>query len=49
MADRFSSEGVRVLVADVEEPALQGAADRLRAGGREVEAVRTDVTKSGFR
>jgi NAD(P)-dependent dehydrogenase (short-subunit alcohol dehydrogenase family) len=44
LAGRFSAEGMKVVMADVEEPALKLAADHLRAHGGEVEAVRTDVS-----
>jgi len=44
MADRFAAEGMKVVVADIEESALQDAADHLRAVGGEVEAVTTDVS-----
>src|SRR5689334_9149923 len=44
MADRFAAEGMRVVVADIEESALQDAANHLRAAGGEVEAVTTDVS-----
>jgi NAD(P)-dependent dehydrogenase (short-subunit alcohol dehydrogenase family) len=44
MAERFLAEGMKVVIADVEAPALAAAVERLGAEGREVLAVRTDVT-----
>ena len=44
MAERFLSEGMAVVAADVEESALETTAEQLRAGGGEVEAVLTDVS-----
>ena len=44
MAQRFLAEGMKVVIADVEAPALAAAVERLGAEGREVLAVRTDVT-----
>lgn len=46
LAERFAGEGMRVVLADVEEAPLQAAADELRAGGAEVLAVRTDVSQA---
>ena len=43
LAERFAAEGMQVVLADVEEPALCSVADELRAGGAEVLAVVTDV------
>ncbi len=45
MAARFVDEGMRVVMADVEAPALDEAAAKLRAAGGEVLAVVTDVSK----
>jgi NAD(P)-dependent dehydrogenase (short-subunit alcohol dehydrogenase family) len=44
LARRFASEGMRVVMADVEEPALKAAADDLATTGAEVVAVTTDVS-----
>lgn len=43
LCERFVAEGMRVLLADVEVPALTDAAATLAARGGEVLAVRTDV------
>jgi NAD(P)-dependent dehydrogenase (short-subunit alcohol dehydrogenase family) len=43
LAERCAREGMKVVLADVEEPALQEAAARLKATGAEVLAVKTDV------
>jgi NAD(P)-dependent dehydrogenase (short-subunit alcohol dehydrogenase family) len=47
MARRFGAEGMKVVVADVERPALQRAADELAASGAEVLAVPTDTSIEG--
>ena len=44
LARRFASEGARVVIGDVEAPALERAVSELRASGTEVEGVLTDVT-----
>jgi NAD(P)-dependent dehydrogenase (short-subunit alcohol dehydrogenase family) len=44
LARRFATEGMKVVMADVEEPALKLAADELEADGAEVLAVVTDVS-----
>src|ERR1700722_10220301 len=44
IAERFLSEGMVVVAADVEESALRATVDQLRAGGGDVEAVPTDVS-----
>ena len=44
LARRFASEGMRVVMADVEEPALKTAADDLASDGAEILAVTTDVS-----
>ncbi|MEU9448979.1 SDR family NAD(P)-dependent oxidoreductase [Streptomyces sp. NPDC048277] len=43
LAERFAAEGMKVVLADIEEAPLQAAAERIRAGGAEAVAVRTDV------
>ena len=45
MAERFAQEGMRVVLADIEEPALEAAVTRLRQAEHEVLAVVTDVSK----
>jgi NAD(P)-dependent dehydrogenase (short-subunit alcohol dehydrogenase family) len=44
LSRRFADEGMRVVMADVEEPALAAAAAELAAAGAEVLAVPTDVS-----
>jgi NAD(P)-dependent dehydrogenase (short-subunit alcohol dehydrogenase family) len=44
-ADRFVQEGMKVVLADVEEPALEKAVAELAAAGGEVLGVRTDVSR----
>jgi len=44
LARAFIGEGMRVVVADVEAPALDRACDELRADGADVTGVLTDVT-----
>jgi NAD(P)-dependent dehydrogenase (short-subunit alcohol dehydrogenase family) len=46
LVDRFVAEGMRVVVADVEEAALDAAVAELQAGGADVTGVRTDVTSA---
>jgi NAD(P)-dependent dehydrogenase (short-subunit alcohol dehydrogenase family) len=46
MAERFAQEGMRVVLADVEEQALEAAAIQLRQAEHDVLAVLTDVSKS---
>jgi NAD(P)-dependent dehydrogenase (short-subunit alcohol dehydrogenase family) len=43
LAERFAAEGMKVVLADIEEAPLSEAADRIRARGAEAIAVRTDV------
>jgi NAD(P)-dependent dehydrogenase (short-subunit alcohol dehydrogenase family) len=45
MASRFAQEGMKVVLADIEEPALDAAVARLRQQEHEVLGVVTDVTK----
>ncbi len=45
MAKRFAAEGMKLVLADIEDSALQNAAAELTATGAEVLAVRTDVSK----
>lgn len=46
MAERFAEEGMRIVIADVEEAALKRAEAEMRADGAEVTAVRCDVSKA---
>src|SRR5215510_11795126 len=45
MAERFAAEGMKVVLADVEEKALAAAAEGIKAKGAKAIAVRTDVSK----
>src|SRR3990172_1689938 len=45
LADRFGAEGMKVVLADVEEAALRQAEAELREKGVDVLGVRTDVSK----
>jgi NAD(P)-dependent dehydrogenase (short-subunit alcohol dehydrogenase family) len=45
MAERFVREGMRVVLADVEERPLAAAREAMARGGAETLAVRTDVSK----
>jgi NAD(P)-dependent dehydrogenase (short-subunit alcohol dehydrogenase family) len=45
LAARCAKEGMKVVIADIEEPALKEAEKILKAGGAEVMAVRTDVAR----
>lgn len=44
-ATRFAEEGMKVVLADIEEPALESAVATLREAGYEVTGVPTDVSK----
>jgi NAD(P)-dependent dehydrogenase (short-subunit alcohol dehydrogenase family) len=46
MAERFAAEGMKVVLADVEETALAGVKDALAGRGATVVAVKTDVSKA---
>jgi NAD(P)-dependent dehydrogenase (short-subunit alcohol dehydrogenase family) len=46
LADRFAAEGMRVVIADVEQPALDQAEREMTATGATVLAVRTDVSNA---
>jgi len=46
LCERFAAEGMSVVMADVEEPALSEAAAKLGAEGAHVLAVRTDVSSA---
>lgn len=43
-ADRFGAAGCRIVIADIEEPAIATAVSELEAAGVEVMGVRTDVS-----
>jgi NAD(P)-dependent dehydrogenase (short-subunit alcohol dehydrogenase family) len=45
LAERFAAEGMKVVLADVEEPALEVAVKELADAGAEVIGVRTDVSR----
>lgn len=45
LADRFAAEGMKVVLADVEEAPLAAAAREMTAAGATVLAVRTDVAR----
>jgi len=45
IAERCAAEGMKVVIADIEEAALEKAAKTLKEGGAEVLTVRTDVSK----
>ncbi len=47
MAERFAAEGMKVVLADVEEEALSEAEGALKAKGATALAVPTDVSKAG--
>jgi NAD(P)-dependent dehydrogenase (short-subunit alcohol dehydrogenase family) len=47
MADRCAREGMRVVLADVEAPALAQAEAEIRGAGGDVLAVLTDVSQAG--
>ena len=47
LSRRFAAEGMAVVLADVEEPALAAAADELAGQGARVRAVVTDVSDAG--
>lgn len=46
MAERFIAEGMKVVIADVEQSALDRAEAELRAGGAQVASLRTDVSRA---
>jgi NAD(P)-dependent dehydrogenase (short-subunit alcohol dehydrogenase family) len=45
LAERFAAEGMKVVLADIEAPALETAVAALREGGAEAIGVRT---KAGY-
>jgi NAD(P)-dependent dehydrogenase (short-subunit alcohol dehydrogenase family) len=46
MAERFAAEGMKVVLADIEQGALDSAESEMKAKGASVLAVRTDVSKA---
>jgi NAD(P)-dependent dehydrogenase (short-subunit alcohol dehydrogenase family) len=44
MAQRFASEGMRVVLADIEEGALEAAVDQIVSSGAEAIGIHTDVS-----
>ena len=46
LADRFAAEGMKIVLADIEEHALRLAEAEFREKGADVLGVRTDVSKS---
>lgn len=44
MAERFANEGMRVVLADIEEDALAGAVERITSAGAQAIGVPTDVS-----
>ena len=46
IADRCVQEGMKVVLADIEEPALAQAESEMKAAGADVLAVLTDVSKA---
>jgi NAD(P)-dependent dehydrogenase (short-subunit alcohol dehydrogenase family) len=47
LAKRFGAEGMKLVLADVDEAGMRAAADELRSAGAEVIGVRTDVSDGG--
>ncbi|HYM00906.1 MAG TPA: SDR family NAD(P)-dependent oxidoreductase, partial [Blastocatellia bacterium] len=45
MAERFAAEGMKIVLADVEEAALSAAVDELKSRGAAVIGVKTDVSR----
>lgn len=43
LCDRLAAAGVRLVMTDLDAPAVAAAADRIRNGGNEVEALQLDV------
>lgn len=46
MAERFAAAGMKIVIADIEEPALDSAVATMRANGADVVGVKTDVSKA---
>ena len=47
LAERCAQEGMRVVLADIEEQALMQASQQLKAAGAQILAIPTDVSKTG--
>jgi NAD(P)-dependent dehydrogenase (short-subunit alcohol dehydrogenase family) len=47
MAERFATEGMRVVLADIEAAPLEDATARLLGAGHDVSSLRTDVSRAG--
>lgn len=45
-ADRFAAEGMKVVLADIEQSALDRAVDEMRSRGHDVAGIATDVSKA---
>src|SRR5262245_44826267 len=45
LCEAFAAEGCKLVLADIEAPALEAAAERLRAAGAQAIAVQADVSK----
>jgi NAD(P)-dependent dehydrogenase (short-subunit alcohol dehydrogenase family) len=43
ICDRYAREGARLILLDMDEPAVKAAADKLKAGGVDAEGYRCDV------
>ena len=46
MAERFAREGMKIVIADIEDAALEATVAEMRVAGADVIGVRTDVSKS---
>jgi NAD(P)-dependent dehydrogenase (short-subunit alcohol dehydrogenase family) len=46
LADRFAGEGMKVVLADVDEPALEAAVSELEASGADALGATTDVSRA---
>jgi NAD(P)-dependent dehydrogenase (short-subunit alcohol dehydrogenase family) len=46
LAERFAAEGMKLVIADIDQIALQDAAARLESAGHQVLAQRTDVSRA---
>lgn len=47
MAERFGAEGMRLVLADIDAERLEAVGHALHEAGREVQTLRTDVSKQG--
>lgn len=47
LAEKSATLGMKIVLADVEEPALKQAEEELKARGAEIIALRTDVSQAG--